>query len=125
MNTANHFRSYITNVNALVSHCCVTVDGFLKMYYTPVADRKNLTVLANAYATEIVTNKGENGKLVATSVKFLHDEEQKVYEVKVSKEVCLSAGLVVAWMPCGWTLTRLIRQGYQVTSGNVSMPRGC
>lgn len=70
-------------------------DVFAKGYYASVADRKNLTVLANAYVTEIVTMKDDNGKLVATGVRFLHGEEKKVYEAKASKEVCLSAGLVV------------------------------
>ncbi|KAF8434087.1 alcohol oxidase [Boletus edulis BED1] len=73
----DYFRSYATNG-----------------YYAPVADRKNLTVLANAYVTEIVTKQDQNGKLVATGVKFLHGEEQKVCEVRASKEVCLCAGAI-------------------------------
>lgn len=68
----------------------------MKGYYAPVADRKNLAVLANAYVTEIVTKQDEDGKLVATGVKFLHGERQNVYDVSASKEVCLCAGWAVS-----------------------------
>ncbi|KAG6374537.1 alcohol oxidase [Boletus reticuloceps] len=77
MNPANYVRSYVTNG-----------------YYAPAADRKNLAVLANAYVIEIITNRDDNGKLVAAGVKFFHGEEKKVYEARASKEVCLSAGSI-------------------------------
>ncbi|KAF8127076.1 alcohol oxidase [Boletus edulis] len=77
MNPANYVRSYLP-----------------MGYYAPAADRKNLAVLANAYVIEIITNRDDNGKLVATGVKFLHGEEKKVYEARASKEVCLSAGSI-------------------------------
>ncbi|KAA1466849.1 alcohol oxidase [Dentipellis sp. KUC8613] len=59
-------------------------------YYLPVQDRKNLNVLVNAPVHRLVTEKGEDGSIIAKAVEFEFDG--KTHVVKVGKEAILSAG---------------------------------
>jgi choline dehydrogenase-like flavoprotein len=62
-------------------------------YYLPASYRKNLIVLTNAHATEIVLEKRHiETDLVATGLKF--NCQGKAFTVKCSKEVVLSGGSV-------------------------------
>ncbi|KAK5105992.1 hypothetical protein LTS08_000108 [Lithohypha guttulata] len=56
-------------------------------YIRPNLGRKNLKVLVNAQATQIVLDNG-----TATGVKFVHESQE--YTVNASREVVLSAGVI-------------------------------
>ncbi|KAH9840900.1 GMC oxidoreductase [Rhodofomes roseus] len=59
-------------------------------FYTPVADRPNLTVLVHATAHRLNTREAANGKLSAASVEF--EYKDRLYSVDAAKDVCLTAG---------------------------------
>ncbi|KAA1474158.1 alcohol oxidase [Dentipellis sp. KUC8613] len=59
-------------------------------YYLPAQDRGNLSVLVNAPVHRLITEKNEDGSVVAKAVQFEYDG--KVYVVNVGKEAILSAG---------------------------------
>ncbi|KAI0043713.1 GMC oxidoreductase [Auriscalpium vulgare] len=62
------------------------------MYYEPNSPRVNLTVLASALVTKIIVRKDLSGVSIATAVEFLHEEA--TCQVRVGKEVVLSAGAI-------------------------------
>ncbi|KAF8179476.1 alcohol oxidase [Pholiota molesta] len=65
------------------------------MYYTPNADRKNLTVLVSSQVTKINLHKDSaDGIATATGVQFVH--EGKAHVVHAKKEVILSAGAIMS-----------------------------
>lgn len=70
------------------------------MYYTPVATRRNLTVLVSAHVWKIQThpNANSDGTVSASGVVFYHQKRQ--YEVYSSKEVVLCAGYLIFLRVC-------------------------
>ncbi|KAF8972234.1 alcohol oxidase [Flammula alnicola] len=64
------------------------------MYYTPNADRKNLTVLISAHVAKVELEKSPDGIATATGVRFIYDG--KSHSALVRKEVVLSAGAIMS-----------------------------
>ncbi|THH14920.1 hypothetical protein EW146_g5484 [Bondarzewia mesenterica] len=63
-------------------------------YYQPNASRVNLTILASALVTKIISNKNADGTVTSTGVSFVHDG--KTYQTSVAKEVIVSAGAIMS-----------------------------
>ena len=59
-------------------------------YYLPNKDRSNLTVLAEALVTKVVTTVDAHGILTATGVEFEYGEKKHI--VYVREEAIISAG---------------------------------
>ncbi|KAF7970350.1 hypothetical protein HWV62_24322 [Athelia sp. TMB] len=62
-------------------------------YYVPNKDRKNFTVLTEAFASRVLfADANGDADITATGVEFIHEE--KTYTVHAKKEVVLSAGTI-------------------------------
>ncbi|TCD67352.1 hypothetical protein EIP91_000219 [Steccherinum ochraceum] len=60
-------------------------------FYFPNRHRPNFKVLLYALATRLVTERGDDGMLVATGVELMHDGKRKVVEAKREVIVCAGA----------------------------------
>ncbi|KAJ7090131.1 GMC oxidoreductase [Mycena epipterygia] len=63
-------------------------------YYVPVSNRSNLVVLTGAEATRIVSVKGQDGLVTATSVELSLNGQSRSVTVKPGAEVISSAGTI-------------------------------
>lgn len=61
-------------------------------YYLPVSDRPNLTVLCEAFVTQIIIEKDSEGDWVAQGVRVSCDGVERY--ISASKEVIISAGAI-------------------------------
>lgn len=61
-------------------------------YYVPISNRSNLVVLTEAEATRIVSAKGQDGLVTATSVELSLNGQRRTVAVKPGAEVISSAG---------------------------------
>ena len=79
----------LTGVDPTTQERCYSVPA----YYLPASQRKNLVVLTEATARDVVLEKEHNGlKWIAKGVRFLHQGQE--YTVHVNGEIILSAGSV-------------------------------
>ncbi|KAH8702741.1 hypothetical protein GQ44DRAFT_717390 [Phaeosphaeriaceae sp. PMI808] len=63
-------------------------------YYDPVSERSNLKVLLETLATELMFDKGKQGKLTVSGVKIADKKTGQTKTVYARKEVVLAAGAV-------------------------------